>query len=40
MAIQEDDDGDEEPQGKGVVGGCLVRLVEGVGFGEFRLVVR
>ena len=39
VTVEQDDDGDEETEGEGVVGGCFVGFVEGVGFGEFLLVV-
>lgn len=39
MEIEEDNGCDEEVDGKGVVSGCLVGFVEGVGFCEFGLVV-
>lgn len=39
VAVEEDDDCDEEAQGKGAVGVCFVGLVKGMGFGEFVLVV-
>ena len=39
MAVEKDNDGDEEAEREGVVGFGLVGLVKCVGFGEFPLVV-
>lgn len=39
VAVEDDDDGDEETGGEGVVGDGFVGFVEGVRFGEFVLVV-
>lgn len=39
VAVQQDHNGHQQTQGKGKVGGRLVRLVEGVRLGELCLVV-
>lgn len=39
VEVQDDDDCDEEAEREGVVGESFVGFVEGVGFGEFGLVV-
>lgn len=39
MAVEKDDDGDEEAHGEGIVGEGFVGFVEGVGFGELVLMV-
>lgn len=39
MPVEQGDNGDEEADGESVVCGCFVRLIEGVGLGEFCLMV-
>lgn len=39
MAVEKNDDGDEEAHGEGIVGEGFVGFVEGVGFGELVLMV-
>lgn len=39
VKVQDDNDGNEEFEGEGVVSEGFVRFVEGVGSSEFRLVV-
>lgn len=39
VKVEDDNDGNEKTVGEGVVGVGFVRFVEGVRFGEFRLVV-
>lgn len=39
MKVEDDDDGDEQPRREGMVGDRFMGFVEGMGFGEFVLVV-